>query len=318
MKTGPHAPIEDLDDIPFPARGLFPMEIYLRNIPVGRKLVDTSIRTTNMITSRGCPYNCVYCFKGMWGQKFRSRSPENIIEEISKLIEQYKINDIVFNDDIFVFDKKRVYSFCDKLIDQNINISWRCNGRVNLMDLNMLKKMRAAGCRIVSYGIESGNQEILNALNKKVTVEQTKKAIQLTWDAGILPTAYLMIGMFGETKNSVQDTINFCKETGPLVSGFSFVTPIPNTVLYQKAKEAGKIHREEELVEQWGSWGSEILVNLTEMSNEELRKLRDWATNKIMVGIIAKHFWKYYKVMGLKVMFQNSFSLLRRKIHRKS
>ena len=316
-ETGTRAPIKNLDEIPFPARELFPMEIYLGNIGLGRKLVDASARSANMITSRGCPYNCAYCFKGMWGQKFRARSPENIIEEIEELIKRYKINNIFFNDDIFVLDKKRVYSFCDKLVERNINISWECNGRVNLMDIDMLKKMRAAGCRIVSYGIESGNQEILDALNKKVTVEQAKRAIQLTWDAGILPKAYLMIGMFGETKKSVQDTIDFCKEAGPIVFGFSFTTPLPNTVLYQKAKEAGKISTEEELTEQWGSWSDTIITNLTEMSDEELKNLRDKAMKKIMVGVITTKIWKYYKVMGLKTLLQNSFSLLRMKIHKK-
>lgn len=316
-EPGIRAPIENLDEIPFPARELFPTEIYIRNTGLGRKLVDASVRSANIITSRGCPYNCAYCFKGMWGQKFRARSPDNIIEEIEELIKQYKINNIFFNDDVFVLDKKRVYSFCDKLIEQNINISWECNGRVNLMDLDMLKKMRAAGCRIVSYGIESGNQEILDALNKKVTVEQAKKAIQLTWEAGILPKAYLMIGTFGETEKTVQDTINFCKEAGPMVFGFSFTTPFPNTVLYQKAKEAGKTSAEEELMEKWGSWGDTIITNLTEMSDEELKKLRDKAVKKIVVGVTATKFWKYYKVMGLKTMFRNSFSLLRMKIHRK-
>lgn len=317
-KTGPRVPIENLDEIPFPDRELFPMELYTKNVTLGRKLVDTQIRCTSMITSRGCPYNCIYCYKGIWGQKFRARSPENIIEEIEELIKRYKINYIFFVDDIFVLDKKRVYSFCDELVDRNVNISWECNGRVNLMDLDMLKKMRAAGCRIVSYGIESGNQEILDAMNKKVTVEQAKKAIQLTWEAGMLPKAYLMIGMFGEKKKSVRDTINFCKEVGPIVFGISFTTPLPSTTLYQKAKQAGKVYTEEELVEKWDGWGDKILVNLTEMPDEELRKLRDKAMNKIVVGVMTTKFWRYYKVMGLKTMLRNSFSLLRMKFQRKS
>jgi len=304
-QTVAREPIKSIDDIPFPNRDLFPMEIYIEGMKE-RWFFDMPIRATNMITSRGCPYNCIYCDHGVWGKKFRARSAENIVDEIKLLIKKYDIQGVVFNDDTFVLDKKRIYSFCKLLKNQKIKISWACNGRVNLMDQNLLKEMKSAGCKTIAYGIESGSQTILNEMNKQVTVDQAKKAIKLTRDVGITPIAYLMIGLFSETEKTIKETVNFCKETG-IRGSFNFVTPIPGTVLYQKAKEMGKIyHTEEELLKEWDVWQHKIIVNLTSMTDEKLMNLKKEAEaqiNEITLSVI----WSYYKKYGFRKLVKRFY-----------
>lgn len=125
-------PIADLDSIPFPARHLLTMNRYLKNHfdSFGFDIKEFGkIQSTNIITSRGCPYSCTFCFKGMWGHKWRARSPANIIEEMELLYQRYGINGFFFNDDTFVLDRKRVFEFCQLLKDEGLDVVWYCNGR---------------------------------------------------------------------------------------------------------------------------------------------------------------------------------------------
>ena len=305
-RNKPRKIIENLDDIHFPAWELFALEKYLKNPYL--RLFDKNLRTTQIITSRGCPYNCIYCFKDMWGQRFRKRSADNIIDEIKLLKDKFNITGIQISDDLFVMDKKRVYEFCDKLIQQKIEIAWVANGRVNLMDKPLLEKMKSAGCRVMCYGIESGSQEILDSMKKGVTVMQAEKAVQETWKAGILPHGYLMIGMLGETKKTIQETVDFCNRNG-LIGQFSFVTPIPNTDLFEKAKKLGKIPCDEGWVmEHWGEWNDRILINLTEISDSELIALKRKAEKDLLFGNIANNLILHLKVINSKNMLVEGFT----------
>lgn len=295
-RNKPRKIIENLDDIHFPAWELFPLEKYLNNPYL--RLFNKNLRTTQIITSRGCPYNCIYCFKDMWGQRFRKRSADNIIEEIKWLKDKFNITGIQILDDLFVMDKKRVYEFCDKLIEQKIEITWVANGRVNLMDKPLLEKMRSAGCRVMCYGIESGSQEILDSMNKGVTVTQAEKAVQETWKAGILPHGYLMIGMIGETKKTIKDTVDFCNRNG-LIGQFSFATPIPNTELFEVAKKMGKIPYDDEyMMKHWGEWNDRILINLTDIPDSELIALKRKAERNILLGNIINNVRLHFEIMG--------------------
>lgn len=298
LRTELRAPIENLDSIPFPARSLFPMEKYTGSMDL--RAFDPSIKAANMITSRGCPYNCAFCDQGIFGRKFRARSVLNIIEEIQLLREEYKLNGIIFNDDVFVLDKGRVRLFCDELISRGIDIYWGGNGRANLMDAELLKKMASAKCKFIAYGIESGNQAILDALNKNVTLEQQKRAIELTWQAGIFPHGYLMIGMFGETRETIADTIKFCREVSCGLN-FSFVTPFPSTALYQRAVEAGKITSLEELLQndKLQDISTKPAVNLTDLPDEELIRLKRFSQYKLLMQKFSlKTILRLYRVTG--------------------
>lgn len=295
--TEPRELIEDLDTIPFPARHLFPLERYMQNPVPYLRMFDKNVVSANVVSSRGCPYRCTYCFHGLWGYRFRGRSADNVVAEIKSLRNEYGVTGIFFMDDTFVLDRKRLFAICDRLIEEDLGIIWAASGRVNLMNRRMLEKMREAGCRVVIYGIESGSQKILDEMRKGVTVEQARRAILDTWEAGILPVGYLMIGMFSETRQTVEETVRFCNETG-LVSGFSYATPFPGTELYAKAVELGKINPQDtvQLLERWGEWSNEILVNLSGFSDEELKSIKRSAERRILWGNL---WWKAHLYIGI-------------------
>ncbi len=299
--TEPRGLIGDLDTLPFPARDLFPVDRYIQNPVTYLRMFDKNIVSLNMVSSRGCPYRCAYCFHGLWKHRFRGRSADNIVAEMKLLRDTYGVNGIFFMDDTFTLDRKRLLALCDRLIEEELGIIWVASARVNLVDPEVLGKMRAAGCRVITYGIESGSQQILDEMRKGVKVEQARQAVLDTWEAGILPIGFLMIGMFGETRQTVEETVRFCNETG-IVSGFSFVTPFPGTELYTRALEVGKIHpgEEDELLERWSEWGDEILVNLSDFTDAELKSLRREAQIRILWG---NWLWKarlYIRVLGFR------------------
>lgn len=262
--TKPVEPIADLDTIPFPARHLLDMKRYLKNHfeSFGLKIEGFGkIRSTNLITSRGCPYRCTFCFKSAWGHKWRVRSPENIIKEMGLLYKTYGINGFFFDDDIFVLDKKRVFEFCNLLKRGGLDAVWYCNGRANLMQKELLKAMYDAGCRGIAYGIESGDQQILDSMKKDITLDQVRNVVKWTKEIGINVSGYFMLGMLGETKKSIRETIALAKELDLDFCGFSIVTPFLGTELYNAAAERGLIQRDMSSLQEWGFY---VNANLTQ------------------------------------------------------
>ncbi len=289
--TKPVEPIADLDTIPFPARHLLDMGRYVQNQfhNFGSHLEGFGkIRSTSMITSRGCPYSCTFCFKDMWGYKWRGRSPESIVEEMEFLQARYGMNGFFFHDDTFVLDRKRVLDLCNLIKERKLNLVWGCNGRVNLMTKELLQAMYGAGCREIAYGIESGNQQMLDSLKKNITLEQTRDTIRWTKDAGIRANGYFMIGLPGETKNAIRQTISFAEELDLDFYGFSLVTPLPGTELYYAALEKGLIQTD---VTSLKDWDFNVNANLTEdCSNEDLIAFQ----NEIFRKFTLKNFGRYY------------------------
>jgi anaerobic magnesium-protoporphyrin IX monomethyl ester cyclase len=290
--TEPAEPITDLDTIPFPARHLLDMKHYIKDHfnSFGIKIQGSGrIRSTNLISSRGCPYSCTFCFKDMWGHKWRGRSPENIIREMEFLHDAYNINGFFFNDDTFVLDRERVLELCRQLIDRNMKIVWYCNGRVNLMTRELLEAMYAAGCRGIAYGIESGNQQVLDAMKKNETLDQVREVVAWTKQAGIHVTGYFMIGMLGETRATIRETMAFARELDLDFNGFSLTTPIPGTELYDEALTAGLISGDKTDL---GEWSQHTNANLTrDCSDDELAAFANEAFREFY---LRKRFGKYY------------------------
>ncbi len=283
--------IADIDTIPPPARHLLNMNHYVQN-----QFHDfdsnikhsVKIKSSTMITSRGCPYNCTFCYKEMWGNKWRARSPENIFEEMNNLHKTYGINGFIFNDDTFVMNPKRVFDFCDLLIAQGTKFIWLCNGRVNLMTKELCKAMYNAGCREIAYGIESGNQQMLDALKKNITIEQIRDAVKWTKDAGIRANGYFMIGLPGETKESIRQTIDFAEKLDLDFYGFSIATPLLGTELYQLASEKGLI---KDNITSLKDWAFDTNTNLTaDCTDEDIIAFK----NEIFRKFTLKKFGKYY------------------------
>ncbi|MCX5718018.1 MAG: radical SAM protein [Nitrospirae bacterium] len=223
--------IDELDSLPFPDRRLLPNDRY--------RYILSSGKVTTMFTSRGCPYHCVFCDKAVFGSKWRARSAANVLDEIELVSKDYGINSIIFYDDLFTLDKKRVLEICQGIIDRELQIEWKCEGRVNLADKETLTLMKKAGCSMTAYGVESGNQKGLDYLNKGTTVEQIRNAFEMTRNAGIKPMAYFVLGIPVETYEDELKTIDFAREIRPAYAQFSVLSPVPGTKLYDDAVRMG-------------------------------------------------------------------------------
>ena len=294
--TGARQPLPDLDMFGYPSRLGFKIEEYFTNSPLS---MFGSKRTLNMITSRGCPYGCVYCDKSLWGSIYRARGPKDILGEIKYLYESFNIDSIIFHDDTFNLKKERVFELCDLLISSKFRINWLANCRANLITLEMAKKMRLAGCRIIAYGIESGNQNILDSMKKNIQLNEAREAITNTWQAGIIPFAYLMIGWFNETREQVLDTINFCINNR-IKGDFSFFTPLPNTSSFIQIQSMGNHMLDvERILANWGRWHKHIMINVSAMNDEELISLKEYAERKIFWSCLMQNALLYIKAMGI-------------------
>lgn len=228
-------PILDLDALPFPAFHLLPViGKYRLHPPFGRRSPVMPI-----ITSRGCPYRCIFCSKSVCGKNYRSNSPSYVVDEIRFLNEKFGVNEIKFYDDVFTLDKKRVIAICKLLKEQGIDIPWTCETRVNLVDSKLLRIMKDSGCYMIAYGVESGNQGVLNSLKKDITLKQVTEAFKLTHDVGIGTVAYFMLGSPEETSETIDETVEFAKKIDPDFAQFSITTPYPGTELYNLAVEEG-------------------------------------------------------------------------------
>ncbi|MFB0544826.1 MAG: radical SAM protein [Asgard group archaeon] len=294
IMTRPQEPIENLDEIPFPARHLLDMEKYIYDYlkTIGIRLDDyDKIRSTTMISSRGCPYRCTFCDKGMWGYKWRARSPQNIIDEITFLKEKYKVNCIWFNDDTFVIDKKRVEKF-SKLME-GLDVTWFCHGRVNLMQSkDIFITMRKGNCRVMGFGIESGDQNVLDNMKKMITLEQTRKAIIYAKEADVKVGGFFILGMPGETRETIDKTLSFARELNLDYYAFSVATPYFGTEMFERAVKDGLI-REEGYSDIYESdWIAGVTVNLTKnVSDVELREFQ----NKAFIDfVLKKQFGKFF------------------------
>lgn len=294
--TGKRDYLGDLDILGYPSRDNFNVEAYFCNSPL---VMFGNKRTLNMITSRGCPYECAYCDKSLWGSAFRARSPENVVSEIEYLIGRFNIDSIIFHDDTFNISKHRLIKLCDLLTSKKIKINWLANCRASLMSLDIAKRMRKAGCRIIAYGVESGNQDILNSMKKNIKIEDFSKAIQITWKARIAPFAYLMIGWFNETKAQVFDTINFCI-ANKIKGDFSFFTPLPNTSVFKQVISHKKYTLDDEMnLSNWSRWHENPMINVSSMEDAELIGLKKYAEKKIFWSHILSNIILYIKVLGV-------------------
>jgi radical SAM superfamily enzyme YgiQ (UPF0313 family) len=224
----PRKPIENLDEVPFPARHLIPKNGKYFN-PFAKKMPYTTA-----ISSRGCPYQCIYCSSViLYGNKFRARSAENVVDEI-ELVKSQGCKEIFYRDETLTFDKKRIIKICDLIKERKIDISWMCNTRVDTVDRNLLQKMKNAGCHMVKFGVESGNQEVLNKLKKGITIHSIKKAFKASRDVGISTVAHFMFGNPDETIEQINQTISLSKKINPDYASFNITTPYPGTPLFEK------------------------------------------------------------------------------------
>ena len=235
--------IEVLDTIPFPARHLLDMNLYLNKTP---NLYAMRAPSTTMITSRGCPQSCIYCtIQSVWGnRKWRGRSPKNVVDEMELLHKKYGINELYWMDDSAGTSKKRLIEICNEIIGRKLDIKWTTpNGIAHwYLDEPILDKMKAAGCYRVTFGIESGNVETRKFIGKPFPLEQAKRMIRYANGIGMWTICTFIIGFPFESEKSIIDTINFACESGTDMAVFYLLCPHPGTKVYDIFKEEGLLN----------------------------------------------------------------------------
>lgn len=214
--------VQDLNSLPLPAHHLLDLRSYHR--------LTVTKPTAAVISSRGCPFKCVFCAKEISGKIVRYRSPEKFLEEIKTIKEKYGIDQFVFYDDIFTLNPERVKKICEGL--RPLGVVWRCNSRVDTVNPKMLKRMKEAGCLEIAYGIESANNGILKYLSKGTTVEDNRRAIELTKNAGIRTKVFLLFGSALDSWETARKNVDFVKETNPDTAQLSVLVPIPGSEMY--------------------------------------------------------------------------------------
>ncbi|MCX6995559.1 MAG: radical SAM protein [Kiritimatiellaeota bacterium] len=248
INNPPREYLRNLDTLPFPARHLFSdLKLYK-----GQEALGSRVPVGSIMTSRGCPYSCSFCYKAVFGNRFRARSAENVVQEWVHLVEKYGVKEIAIVDDSFTTDVARVHKICDYLIKAHIKVRWSCpNGiRVDLGDLAMLKKMRTAGCYRTALGLESGSQNILDTIGKKITLAEMEAMIEHCRAAGIKTMGFYMLGNIGETQATMQATIDFARRVGTDYAQFLIAVPYPGTALYDEVKKNGKLY-----ITDWDQYG---------------------------------------------------------------
>jgi len=250
------------------------------NMECGKK------RSMSICSSRGCPFNCRYCYH-IFGRKTRMRSPESIVNEMKLLKKKFNVNHIVFSDDLFTVNRKRTEGFCELLKKEKLKMTWSVSARVDTIDLDSLEIMKKAGCNAIGYGFESGSQKILDLMNKRTKVEQARKAIRMTRKAGIFALEAFMIGFPGETKETFEETVKFCIDNN-LTTYFSFTCPYPGTEIYHTCNIEKKIGLKRFLE----ILGEQTLLNfnLTNMRDEELKQMCDEGEKRIARAFILKNY----------------------------
>lgn len=270
IETSQRQYIQDLDTIPFTNYEIFPMDVYFKSMGLG----VPDVKTINIFSSRGCPYKCNFCSRTFKGT--RLRKIDKIIEEIGILRDKYGIGGVAFGDELVLVSKKRGYELCEKI--KPLKVYWNCQGRANIVDLELLKAMKAAGCVNVGYGVESGSQKILDKMNKRVTVKQNELAITNTLKAGMTPIVQMIYGYPGEDPETIRETVEFFDRAHfypPYCYGeahVSLMTPLPGSPVYEEILNDGRIKSEEAYLlglEQGYYIGAPLQINLTQFHDDE-------------------------------------------------
>ncbi len=275
--------VKELDTLPFPAWDLFPIDYYsLIRLPH----IKNNERCFPVLTSRGCPFRCTFCYRMDKG--LRLRSAENVNEEIHILKRDYNVSYIQFYDELFMSSEQRTVELCEAFIKANLNIKWFCDGRLNYAKPEILKVMKEAGCVFINYGIESMADNVLKLINKKLTTRQIIKGIKATLAEGISPGLNMIFGNIGDTAETLQKAVDFLLkyDDHAQLRTIRPVTPYPGCNLYYYAIESGLLKDVEDFYENKHINSDLLSINFTDLSDKEFHRLLLRA-NKTLI-------WNYY------------------------
>lgn len=299
--TGPL--IDNLDTLPFPAYHKLPVKKYIPTLGAYKRLPAIS-----MIATRGCPGKCTFCFGSFLGTKIRMHSPDYLIEEIKYLQKNYGIKEVLFYDDTFTTFRNKVKEFCLKIIQQKINISWVCFSRVDTIDEETLILMKKAGCHQIMYGIESGSEEILKNINKKIDKQKAINAVKLTKKVGIECRTTYMLGNPGETEKTILQTVKFAIELDPDIALFNITTPFPGTEMFRWAKNNGYL-----ISEDWSKYDlSNMLMELPTISREKIQEYykKVFKMFYLRPSYLFKRLLKIRSLNDIKIAFKALLAVL--------
>lgn len=242
IRVNPPRPrIENLDELPLPAWKLLP------NFPQAFTPSPARIKQfpcASVVFTRGCPNQCHFCDRSVFGNRVRSVSPEYAVNMIKDLRQNFGVKEILIEDDTFIISRQRIQDFCERMISENTGVSWSCLGRADRVTLDLLKLMKRAGCWHISYGIESGDQQILDAMQKGETLAQVEQAIRWTKEAGIKTKGFFMVGFPGETEQSLTLTKALALRLPLDDISVMQLTPFPGSAIYEYADQFGVFERD--------------------------------------------------------------------------
>ncbi len=240
-RVNPDRPlIENLDELPFPARDLVGSPFYRQGTFRGK-------RPTTVVTSRGCPFRCIYCLwpNTLYGHDFRARSAGNVVDELEECVKKYGVDEVYFDDDSMGLNRDRILEICRLIVKRGLKFEWISQCRVDSMDEEVLRAMKKAGCRYIRFGVESGSPRMLKLMKKGITPEKVMEAFRLARKVGIRTQAFFLFGLPGETEDTVRETIEFAKKLKPGSAQFAVAIPHPGTELFRTTTERGWIRYRE-------------------------------------------------------------------------
>lgn len=232
----PRSLIEDLDDLPFPARHLLPIDKY-RPMPNDQYRLPK----TSMITSRGCPFKCIFCDKSTFGGSYRAMSAKKVVDEMHLLKKDFGINEVAFVDSTFTPNKKQISQFLDEIEKRPLDMTWTCSCRANVLNRELAKRLKAAKCWRIRIGIESGNREILQKIRKGISKEQFAESVRIADEAGLQVKSFFMVGHIGETPKSIKESIQFAKSIPLKDITVQINTPLKGAPQFDDCKKHGEI-----------------------------------------------------------------------------
>ncbi len=273
--------ISNLDELPFPEWSLFDLGKYKSS-----KICSRQNPVGPLTTSRGCVYECSFCNKNIFGRRFCVKSPDRVMEEIEYML-GCGFKEIHVWDDQFTTDLGRAKEICRLIKKSRLHFPWNiwAGVRVDSVDMEFLKMAKDAGCYAISYGPESGNQEILRQMRKDITLDQSRKAFRMAKDAGLETVAFFMFGMPAETTRSMDETINFAIELNPEYAKVTLALPFPSTVLLEGLEKEGRIKSKD--------WGKYNFHNTAEV----------WEHPNLSWEVLNKYYKKFYRKFYLRISY---------------
>ncbi len=235
VTTPRREPVQDLDELPFPARHLLPMRLY-KPQPNDQYVLPK----VSMIAGRGCPYSCIFCDKSVFNGPYRSFSPAYIVSEMQHLIKEYGARDIAFLDSIFTISVGRVEGIIDEMRRRGVKVPWTCTARANVVTEDLLRKMKEAGCWRIRLGIESGSDAVLKFIRKGITTRQVRDAARWANALGIQTKGFFMIGHLIDTRQTIEETIRFARSLPLKDITVQINTPMHKTAQWEISKDHGR------------------------------------------------------------------------------